>query len=173
MPNHGLGSPLAALALSGRDLYAGGFHINNTGDATVGHLGSIARCTLAIPEIQVLDGAADIPDGTGVVEFGTTPVGVPIEGTFTVHNIGTGDLTLDEPIAIPPGFSISSSFGASTLTPSKSTNFIIRFDAATPGMYSGTLEFGNNDQDENPFNFTVNGVVRTPEFEVYLPILLK
>ena len=37
--------------------------------------------------------------------------------------------------------------------------FEILVDTATAGVKSGTIEFGNNDSDENPFNFTISGTV--------------
>ena len=110
-------------------------------------------------EIQVLGGATDIPDGTGTVDFGTTPPGTPVTMTFTVTNLGTADLTLTEPISVPAGFSLVSSFGSLTLAPAASTSFQVRLDAVTAASYSGEVSFGNNDADENPFNFTINGMV--------------
>jgi S-layer homology domain len=110
-------------------------------------------------EIQVMDGATDIPDGSGTVDFGTVSVGTPLTKTFTVTNIGTADLTLTEPISVPAGFSLVSSFGSLTLAPAASTSFQVRLDAAVAAGYSGEVSFGNNDSDENPFNFTISGTV--------------
>src|SRR5262249_42483179 len=60
------------------------------------------------PEIQVLDGAADVADNTGVVNFGNTPFNTPVTRTFTVRNNGTSTLTLSPTITVPPGFSVAS-----------------------------------------------------------------
>ncbi len=67
-----------------------------------------------VPEIQVLDGGTDIPDGTGSVSFGSTATGSPVIKTFTVSNVGTVNLTLNTPISLPAGFSLVSSFGSTT-----------------------------------------------------------
>ncbi len=114
------------------------------------------------PEIQVLNGATDVPDNTGAVTFGTTQTGVPLSKTFTVKNVGTTPLTLQTPISVPSGFTVTSSFGTSTLAPGATTTFAVRLDAATVGNYSGMLSFGNDDADENPFNFTISGTVTAP-----------
>jgi hypothetical protein len=111
------------------------------------------------PEISVLDGATEIADGLGVVNFGSAVVGSPSTRTLIVENTGTTNLTLSEPISLPAGFSIASSFASTTVTAGVSTTFQVRLDAATAGSYSGLLSFGNNDADENPYNFTIQGTV--------------
>jgi hypothetical protein len=123
-----------------------------------------------VPEIQVLDGAVNIPDGSGTLSFGSTSVGRAIVKTLTVKNTGTGILTLSEPIAVPAGFSLVSSFDTTSLGPGKTTTFIVQLNADATGTYSGTIEFSNDDGDENPFNFTILGSVNQ---EVFLPIVLR
>jgi N-acetylneuraminic acid mutarotase len=171
LPNQGLNDDVRALALSGSDLYVGG-EFTQTGDGTLTSLGNIVRGSSAAPEpeIQVLDGTTDIPDGTGSVNFGATTVGMPINKTFTVKNAGTASLSLTEPVAVPAGFSVASSFGSTTLAPGNSTNFTVRLDAIAVGTYSGTLQFANNDADENPFDFTINGDVY---YSVCLPLVIR
>jgi N-acetylneuraminic acid mutarotase len=171
LPNQGLNDEVRALAVSGSDLYVGG-EFTQTGDGSLTNLGNIARGTSAAPrpEIQVLDGTTDIPDGTGSVNFGTTTVGMPINKTFTVKNTGTANLSLTEPIAVPAGFSVASSFGSTTLAPGNSTNFTVRFDAIAAGTHSGTVQFANNDADENPFDFTISG---DAYHYVYLPLVIR
>jgi len=171
LPNQGLNDDVRALAVSGSDLYVGG-EFTQTGDGSLTNLGNIAHGTSAAPEpeIQVLDGTTDIPDGTGSVNFGTTTVGMPLNKTFTVKNIGAATLTLTEPIAVPAGFSVASSFGSTTLAPGNSTTFTIRLDAIAVGTYSGTLQFVSNDADETPFDFTINGEAC---YNVYLPLVIR
>jgi 5'-nucleotidase len=117
------------------------------------------------PEIAVsLGGAIDIPDGTGTVDFGATTVGTPITKTFVIDNLGTVNLTLTEPISLPSGFSLVSSFGSTTIAPGGNTSFEVRMDATAVGTPSGTLSFANNDSNENPFDFTISGTIGLPIF---------
>jgi len=112
------------------------------------------------PEIQVLEGSTDLPDGTGKVNFGSTDAGTAVVKTFTVKNLGDGNLTLASSISVPAGFTVSSGFGATTVPAGGSTTFTVRLDAKVAGSYNGTLSFSNNDKDENPYNITVSGTVR-------------
>src|SRR5262249_42757536 len=112
------------------------------------------------PEIQVLDGTADIADGTGSVSFGSTPAGTPISKTFTVKNVGTTTLNLTSTPTVPSGFTVTSSYPINTtVAPGSTASFTVRLDAAANGTYSGQLSFGNDDSDENPFNFNITGTV--------------
>jgi hypothetical protein len=171
LPSQGLNDDVRALAAVGGDLYVGG-DFDQSGDGTLTDLGCIVRGTSdgLQPEIQVLDGAVDIPDGTGNINFGATTVGTPIYKTFTVRNAGTADLALIEPIDVPAGFSVANSFGSTTLAPGSSTTFVVRLSAVAPGTYGGTLQFANNDSDENPFNFGLSGEVY---HKVYLPLVIR
>ena len=83
------------------------------------------------PEIEVLVQDTNVADGSGVVDFGATLVGLPVSRTFTVRNRGLENLTLSGPISVPSGFTLVSSFGATTLAPDQSTTFEIRFNAGT------------------------------------------
>jgi subtilisin family serine protease/uncharacterized protein (DUF2141 family) len=111
------------------------------------------------PAVEVLDGTADVPAGTGSVSLGSTFVGTALTKTFTVKNLGTQGVTLTGPIGVPAGFSVASGFGATTLAPGASTSFALRLDAAAPGSYSGQVSFGTNDPNNNPFTFSVSGTV--------------
>lgn len=115
----------------------------------------------ATSEIQVTQNGSDIAHGTGTVAFGITPLGSPVSKTFTVHNLGSGDLTLVEPISVPGGFSVTT-FGSLVVAPGLSTTFAVQLDAVTEGTFTGQVSFANDDDDENPFNFQVSGTVILP-----------
>jgi hypothetical protein len=104
-----------------------------------------------------VDGSA-VADGTGVVDFGSTLVGVPVSRSVTVRNAGTEDLTLGT-IAVPAGYSLIANFGLTTLGPGQDTSFVVQLDAAVAGDAAGTISFDSNDADENPFVFSVTGTV--------------
>ncbi len=111
------------------------------------------------PEIVVTQNGVDVADGAGAVSFGTVLTGSSLSKTFTVTNTGLANLELSEPISVPAGFSVTQSFGSTTLAPGESTTFVITLDAAATGTFSGAVSFGNNDADEAPFDFTVSGSV--------------
>ena len=130
----------------GNYLVADGVRVERVGDLPSG------------PEIQVLAGGVDVADGTGLVDFGGTEVGVPVARTITVRNGGTAELSLGA-ITVPAGFSLAADFGETALAPGQTTSFVVQLDAAAEGDYSGTVSFESNDGDENPFDFTVSGTV--------------
>jgi len=114
------------------------------------------------PEIDVTIAGTPIVDNTGNAAFGTTSLGVPKTLTFTVTNIGQQALTLQEPINVPVGYELAASFGTTTLAADASTTFDVRLAAAALGSFGGRIAFGNNDADENPFDFSVSGTVNPP-----------
>jgi hypothetical protein len=71
---------------------------------------------------------------------------------------------------VPPGFSVANSFGSTTLAPGNSTTFTVRLDAIAAGTYGGTLQFANNDGDENPFNFAISGGAH---YDMSLPLVIR
>ena len=113
------------------------------------------------PEIQVLDGATDIADGTiSTIDFGNVTVGATLNKTFTVKNIGKAVLNLSNP-TLPTGFSLVGNL-PTTLAAGASANLQVQVDTATAGNKSGTLQFVNNDSNENPFNFPISASITTP-----------
>lgn len=120
------------------------------------------------PEVQLLDGATDITDGTGTVDFGTTPMGLPVIKTFVVRNIGTANLTASN-LVVPAGFEIVNDLDGNPIPPGQQDVFQLALTATAVGSYNGQISFTTNDADENPFNFMAEGeVVPAPEAEVRL-----
>ncbi len=115
-----------------------------------------------VPEVQVTLSGADLLDGAGQVSFGSSGLNTPVPLTFVVTNRGGAALQLNEPISVPAGFSVVSSFSDTTLGTDESASFVVQLDAAAVGTWSGVLSFANNDQDENPFDIPVTGTVLAP-----------
>jgi CSLREA domain-containing protein len=115
------------------------------------------------PEIAVAHNGSAINDGSSV-SLGTTSEGTPITWTIDVSNQGDATLTLGALSAAPDGFSLTN-FESSEVPANSSTSFNVTCDATTPGTYSGSISFTNNDPNESPFDFTVSCVVNaTPTF---------
>ena len=111
---------------------------------------------------NIMDG--DITPGTtDGTDFGSVVQGQsgPTR-TFTVSNDGTAMLTLGS-VTLPTGYSLIEGLDSS-LTVGASDSFTVRLDSGTVGTRSGQITFTNNDSNENPFNFSITGVVN-PVFE--------
>jgi uncharacterized delta-60 repeat protein len=140
------------------------------GNGSVGRLESVAAFTLA-PEIAIRDGASDtapeIIDGqTQTLGFGTTRLGTPLARSLTLFNPGNADLNVTA-IATPAGFSVT---GLPVLpvavAPGQSLPFQVILPATAPGAFTGEVTIASDDADESTFNFTVSGLVVTPEILV-------
>ena len=141
----------------------------------VGDSGDI-RATLA-PEIQVQGNNTTIVDGDGSptttddTDFGNSPVGSPMVHTFTIQNTGNDNLTLSTPTI---GGTHASDFvvttaPATSVSANDSTTFQVTFTSSGVGTRSATISITNNDSDENPYNFSLQGtglVTNAPEIEV-------
>jgi hypothetical protein len=111
------------------------------------------------PVVRLLAGNSVVADGTGSVNFGSTFVGTAVTKPFTIQNLGTQNLVLTSPNSLPAGFSLAAGFGSTTVAPGASTTFTLQMNALTTGTYSGTVSFGTNDSNNNPFTFSINGTV--------------
>ena len=80
--------------------------------------------------------------------------------TFTVNNTGTATLTTSG-LALPSGFSLVEGLSAS-IAAGGSDTFQVRLDTTSAGTKSGQISFTTNDSDENPFNFSIGGIVNPP-----------
>jgi hypothetical protein len=110
-------------------------------------------------EVELLAGTTSLPDGTGSFDFGNTLVGGTATQVFTVNNVGVAPLTV-QPVSLPAGFSFVSNLGAGqVIGAGASATFEVSVNSGTPGSFSGTLQFANDDADENPFNITITATV--------------
>lgn len=135
--------------------------------------------TAESPEMDITGNGIDIPDDdtTPVIadgtEFGDVDVaGGFVDHTFRIWNNSTSTLnyTYAPPIFVIPNsvFSLVSGGGSFSLAPGSYEDFTIRFEPTTPGDYSAAIDIGNDDPNENPYNFTVHGtgVVYAPEINL-------
>jgi len=127
--------------------------------------------TTTPPEIAVQGNGTPIADGdmtpsaTDGTDFGSVAVGsTPITRTFTVSNAGTGPLALKS-LTVPTGFTVTEGLPA-TLAPGASDTFTVRLDTTVVGTKRENIILRNDDNNEHPFNFAINGVVQGPEITV-------
>jgi hypothetical protein len=135
---------------------------NNDGDEG-SYTFSIQGTGDGAPEIDVRGNGSSIPDGDTTpsasddTEFGSTVVGAPVDHVFTIENAGTGPLTLGSvTVTDTTNFSVSAQ-PASPVAASASTTFTIRFDPASEGLKSATVDIPNDDADESPYSFAIQG----------------
>jgi LPXTG-site transpeptidase (sortase) family protein len=114
-------------------------------------------------EITISESGSEIVDG-GSLDYGTTLIGSPLSRIFTITNSGAYDLNLYS-LTLPDGFSLVGSYDHS-VAPTASTTLTVRLDALAAGSYSGSFSLGNNDADENPYTFTLSGVVSDAPGEI-------
>ncbi|NJO14603.1 MAG: choice-of-anchor D domain-containing protein [Thioploca sp.] len=148
--------------------------------ATVNYLGNSASGNASIamdnddiysqatPEIVLLNGSVEIQDGAMDIDLGNTPLNTDLIQTLTIKNIGGASLILTDPPSVTGNFSLKSSLGKTFLSPGTITTFQIKLDGSQVGNFTGNISFANNDSDENPYNFSIKGMVSTsvPEIEV-------
>jgi len=92
----------------------------------------------------------------------------PVVRTFTIGNLGNAPLTAG---AITVGGAHAADFAVtsvatSPIAASGSTTFQVTFNPSSGGVRIATLSFVNNDSNENPFNFSIQGTGLLPEVAV-------
>jgi uncharacterized repeat protein (TIGR01451 family) len=134
----------------------------------LGNNSSEAGVTVVGPEMDVQGKGISIADGDTTpstaddTDFGTADVtGGTVDHTFTIRNIGTVDLNLTDG---PPRVTVTGadfSLIADATTPVASgggmTTFQVRFDPSAAGLRTGTISIANDDANENPYNFAIQG----------------
>lgn len=135
------------------------------------------------PEIQISGNSNIIADGdetpvsTDYTHFGTIDPGNTQDRTFTITNTaGTttndGDLKLTGSTRVVIGGTHASEFTVQTQpsTPitrnGSTTTFTVRFTPSASGTRSANLSIANNDLDENPYNFAIQGIATAPEIDI-------
>lgn len=129
------------------------------------------------PEISVLGNSVEIADGDGTptttdhTDFGSILLGNTQDRTFTISNTGNAELTISgSPRVVISGthaadFSLTSSPDAS-ISPDGTTTFTIRFTPSATGLRTADLSITNNDSDESPYNFSIQGTGTAREMNV-------
>jgi hypothetical protein len=120
------------------------------------------------PEINVKGNSNSIIDGdntpttTDHTDFGSTGVSSgTVNRTFTIENIGTIASTLGTNAVTISGthaadFSVTTQ-PATSVAGSSSETFVVQFDPSAMGTRTATISIANDDSDENPYNFNIQG----------------
>jgi hypothetical protein len=127
----------------------------------------VATPDVATPDINVTQGAASIPTGSGSYDYQSVLLNVPVYRVFTVQNVGAADLNL----TATPHVELSGADVASysveaqppaTIAAGASATFTIKFVPNAVGTKTVTVTIRNNDPDEATYTYTVLGSGMTP-----------
>ena len=121
---------------------------------------------------QGIQSGDDTPSSADHTDFGTAATnGGSVVRTFTISNTGAADLSLvGSPTVAISGthaaeFTVTSS-PSTSISNSGSTTFQVTFVPASSGIREATISIANNDSDENPFTFDIQGEGLSPEIRI-------
>jgi hypothetical protein len=129
------------------------------------------------PEISIKSNSTtitsgdDSPSAGDNTDFGFAGLSATVSQTFTVENWGSATLSFEnDPVVEILGldadqFAVSSSISDNSLTfGGASTFFVVDFGPSSVGDKSATVSIDNDDSDENPYWFAIEGsATTTPE----------
>jgi len=174
----GTNGSVSALALDGvGNLYAGGSFTTAGGKVSA----YISRINKAESEIAVSGNGVEIANGdvtpttANDTDFGIVTVMGGRSRTFTIANSGDGTLNL---LGTVPNYVTLSGPGATAFTVlaqpasgrvaqgGSTQSFVINFNPPALGTFAATVSIPNDDADENPFTFNVQGTGDFPKIAV-------
>ncbi len=123
--------------------------------------------------VSIADGDAS-PDVADHTDFGSVNIaGGSVVRTFTIANTGPKDLALSgTPLVSISGanavdFTVTSLPTTPVTALSGTTTFQVTFDPSAEGVRSATISIANDDSDENPYNFDIQGTgTVAPEIDI-------
>ena len=158
----------------------------NQADSMVEHLqiftfthtqNSDTSAPCAAAEMDVTGNSISITDGDTTpsaaddTDFGSEVVNTtPVCNTFTIENSGTSDLTLSgTPIVDITGthagdFTVTTQPTSPVASGGGTTAFEVCFTPSAAGQRDATISIANDDGDENPYNFDIQGT-GLPDFD--------
>ncbi len=134
---------------------------------------------LSAPEIDVTGMGVAIADGDMApdtvddTDFGSvTLTGGSNANTFTISNSGGADLNLSGTPRVVIGgthaadFTLTSDATTPVAANGGTTTFTITFDPSALGLRTTTVSITNDDADENPYTFDIQGTGVAPEMDI-------
>ncbi|RIA10063.1 PQQ-dependent dehydrogenase (s-GDH family) [Flavobacteriaceae bacterium MAR_2010_72] len=116
------------------------------------------------PEIQVTGNGTEIVDGDTTpssnddTDFGSVNTGSQLSKTFTINNTGNELLNIsDISLSNLVDFSLTGAPYSTPVAAGFSTTFTVTYAATTLGTQSSNVTILNDDSNENPYTFTVQG----------------
>ncbi|WP_051284422.1 beta strand repeat-containing protein [Desulforegula conservatrix] len=121
------------------------------------------------PEINILGGSVSITDGDTTpsaadhTDFGAADIATgSVNRTFTIENTGSSALSISGTPKVVIGGANASDFTvtsdpAASVNVGSSTTFTVRFDPSSTGLKTASINITNDDSNENPYNFDIQG----------------
>jgi hypothetical protein len=121
------------------------------------------------PEIDIRGNGVSIANGdtspstTDGTSFGSAEINAgTVDHTFTIHNLGIDDLTLTGGTLVSITGPHAGDFSVtvdpdSTIASDGSSDFVVRFAPSAAGERLATVSIANDDTDENPYEFAIQG----------------
>ena len=145
----------------------GGWGFNSPSNGQYGlAIGGTVLPSAASPEINLQGNAVSIVSGDAApaladhTDFGSVSTASgTIVRTFTIQNTGTAALTIGAITiagANAADFTVTSSPAASVVA-GGSTTFQVTFNPSADGVRNATISIANNDANENPYTFAIQG----------------
>ncbi|MEW5250955.1 choice-of-anchor D domain-containing protein [Microbulbifer discodermiae] len=135
--------------------------VNNDGDENPYNFTVSGTANTLAPEIEVSSSEGGTVASGEADAQGNEPAGTAKTVTYTVSNTGTDDLTIataTTSAASNVTIDSVSAPGSTTVSAGDSTTFTVSYTPDLAGPFSFELSFVNNDADESPYAFTVNGI---------------
>ena len=167
---NGAGTSVNLTALTAGTTYHFAVYEHNTTGNCYNLAELIGNFTTLIPEINLQGNGASIVSGDVTpsladhTDFGTVSTASgTIVRTFTIQNLGTAALSLTgaSPYVVISGANAAdftvTTIPSNSIAASSSTTFQITFDPSADGLRTATVSIANNDTDENPYTFAIQG----------------
>jgi hypothetical protein len=107
---------------------------------------------------QIIADGDSTPSSTDYTDFGSVLQGSSVVRTFTIRNTGTAALNVT---AVQwtgsPDFTVIQQPSPVVAANGGTTTFQIRFTPSGPGLQTATMMIANDDADENPYDFMIQG----------------
>ena len=125
---------------------------------------------VSLPDINIKGNGRAIVDGDRFpspndhTHFGKVDLaGAPATRTFTIENLGDGNLDLSgaslvQIIGPAAGDFTATSTPSTSVASQSSATFDIQFKPSSPGLRSATVVIVSNDPDESPYEFAIQGI---------------
>ena len=120
---------------------------------------------------EILDGDTT-PDASDDTDFGSVSIASgTVVKSFTIYNTGSVDLSLLGTPMVAVSGTHASDFTvtvdpASPVSTGSNTSYTVTFDPSAGGLREATLSISNNDADENPYNYNIQGIGLAPDMDV-------